>query len=192
MSSKFIVIAGQAANGHGVLANLPLQGNGLVITHEPGGTPFFEKLRELLMKDVATSNRQVVRHLIKAGRIDHEEQVIRPALLRGDHVICNSLEYTMLAGMDTPEFVHEESLLHAAFTRDGFVEQPTLFIILVHNGMDQRLRTVFGNIARKMNSGITFRQTEIIFVDATRIDLTPILVAKAVNEHLGIEQLATV
>ena len=188
MDSKFIVIAGQAGNGHGVLDQLPPWGNGIVITREPGGTPFSEKLRKLLMEDVATSNRQVVRHLIKAARIDHEEQVIRPALARDDHVVCSSLDYTMFAGMDKPG---EESLLHTAFTRDEFVGKPTLLLILTHNGMDEHLRTVFGNIARQMNGGFSAKETEIVFLDTTRIDPAPTEIAKVVNRHLGMGVVAT-
>lgn len=168
MDSKFIVIAG-LINGlrSNVLKYLPVATgqNGIVLTREPGGTPFAEKVRTLLREDVATSNPAVVRHLIKAMRIDHEDQVIRPSRERGEHVICDSLDYTFL--LKPGIVLHEPDLLHSAFDREQLIGKPTMFIVLTHKDADESLSMAFRNIARSMNMGFLPDNTEVIYIDTT-------------------------
>ena len=166
MEPKFIVIAGIAGDGRRtVLQYLPQKTgeNNIVRTREPGGTPFAEKLRTLLQQDSATSIPDVERLLIQALRIDHETQVVRPALERGEHVICDSLDYTSLVRHEIA--VHEPSVLHTAFGRERLIGKPTLLIILTHKGVDERLSLVFRNVARAMNTGSLPGDTEIVYVD---------------------------
>jgi len=59
----------------------------VVSTREPGGTPLGEKLRELLLHDEMTHDSQAL--LMFAARREHVENVIRPALERGDWVLCD-------------------------------------------------------------------------------------------------------
>ena len=59
----------------------------VVSTREPGGTDLGEKLRELLLHHEMTHDSEAL--LMFAARREHVEQVIRPALARGEWVLCD-------------------------------------------------------------------------------------------------------
>lgn len=59
----------------------------VVLTREPGGTPFAEKLRDMVLHDNMDALSEVL--LMFAARRDHLQQVIEPALARGDVVVCD-------------------------------------------------------------------------------------------------------
>jgi dTMP kinase len=59
----------------------------VVLTREPGGTPLAEKLRDLVLRDNMDTLSEVL--LMFAARRDHLQQVIEPALARGDVVVCD-------------------------------------------------------------------------------------------------------
>lgn len=62
-------------------------GRRLTLTREPGGTPLAEKLRELVLNDAMDPLSEAL--LMFAARRDHLQQVIEPALARGDVVLCD-------------------------------------------------------------------------------------------------------
>jgi dTMP kinase len=62
-------------------------GRQVVCTREPGGTPLAEKLRALALNDPMDSLTEAL--LMFAARRDHLQQVIEPALARGDVVLCD-------------------------------------------------------------------------------------------------------
>ena len=59
----------------------------MTITREPGGTPLAEKLRTMLLHDAMDPLSEAL--LIFAARRDHLVNVITPALVRGDVVLCD-------------------------------------------------------------------------------------------------------
>jgi dTMP kinase len=60
----------------------------IVITREPGGSPVAEKIRHLVLRsDPLSPITETL--LIAAGRADHVDKVIRPALSRGALVISD-------------------------------------------------------------------------------------------------------
>jgi dTMP kinase len=59
----------------------------VVLTREPGGTPLAEKLRDMVLHDNMDPLSEVL--LMFAARRDHLQQVIEPALARGDVVVCD-------------------------------------------------------------------------------------------------------
>ncbi len=62
----------------------------VVATREPGGTPFAEKVRTVLLSGaVRDMGVEVEAMLFAAARIDHVDRVIRPALARGEVVVCD-------------------------------------------------------------------------------------------------------
>lgn len=69
---------------------LRLLGREVVVTREPGGSPFAERLRALIL-DAATPPHSALAEalLFYAARADHLERTIRPALARGAVVICD-------------------------------------------------------------------------------------------------------
>ena len=63
------------------------QGRTVTQTREPGGTALAEKLRELFLHDPMDSLTESL--LVFAARRDHLQQVIEPALQRGEVVLCD-------------------------------------------------------------------------------------------------------
>ena len=58
-------------------------------TREPGGSPFAERLRDILLDPATDINDDTELLLMFAARCDHMQQVILPALQRGTWVICD-------------------------------------------------------------------------------------------------------
>jgi len=63
------------------------RGVDVVVSREPGGTPLGERLRDLLLSEPMTHDTEAL--LMFAARREHLEHVIRPALARGDWVLCD-------------------------------------------------------------------------------------------------------
>jgi dTMP kinase len=63
------------------------RGHQVVVTREPGGTPLGETLRELLLHHAMHLETEAL--LMFAARREHLEQVILPALARGDWVLSD-------------------------------------------------------------------------------------------------------
>jgi dTMP kinase len=57
------------------------------VTREPGGTPLAEKLRAMILNDAMDPLTESL--LVFAARRDHVQTVIRPALDRGEVVLCD-------------------------------------------------------------------------------------------------------
>lgn len=95
MNGKFISIegiegAGKSTQMRFIQSFLEQQGKTVVVTREPGGTKLGEQIRELLLsprKEGMSVDAELL--LMFAARAEHLEQVIKPALLRGDWVLCD-------------------------------------------------------------------------------------------------------
>lgn len=95
MTGKFIVIeglegAGKTTARQAIVDTLHEQGiTDLVYTREPGGTPLAEKLRTLIKEGIdgetVTDKAEVL--MLYAARIQLTDNVIKPALARGQWVI---------------------------------------------------------------------------------------------------------
>ena len=70
-------------------AQLQACGIDYVRTREPGGSPFAEHLRTILLDPATDINDDTELLLMFAARCDHVQQVILPALQRGTWVICD-------------------------------------------------------------------------------------------------------
>lgn len=79
--------AGKTTHIEGVVAAFRAQGRVVCQTREPGGTPLAEKLRALVLNDAMDPLTEAL--LIFAARRDHLQQVIEPALARGEVVVCD-------------------------------------------------------------------------------------------------------
>ena len=73
-----------------LVARLLAQGADVVATREPGGSPNAEALREVLLSGLVAPLGPAAEALIfSAARIDHIDNLIRPALMRGAIVVCD-------------------------------------------------------------------------------------------------------
>ncbi len=95
MRGRFITVEG--GEGVGKTTNIGFvrdwlgeQGIDCVVTREPGGTPLAEDIRALLLQhreETVCDMSELL--LIFAARAQHIDQVIRPALERGQWVLCD-------------------------------------------------------------------------------------------------------
>ncbi len=79
--------AGKSTHIDALATALRDQGHTVRLTREPGGTPLAEKLRTLLLHEAMDPLCEAL--LMFAGRRDHLQQVIEPALARGEVVLCD-------------------------------------------------------------------------------------------------------
>ena len=90
--AKFITfegVDGAGKSSHLVWFADALRGRGLdvVVTREPGGTALGERLREILLNAPMLAETEAL--LMFAARLEHIEQVIKPALQRGTWVVSD-------------------------------------------------------------------------------------------------------
>lgn len=79
--------AGKSTHIDGLAQAFRAQGRAVTLTREPGGTPLAEKLRVLVLNDPMDAMTEAL--LVFAARRDHLQQLIEPALARGEVVLCD-------------------------------------------------------------------------------------------------------
>ena len=103
MTGTFLSFEGGEAAGKSVQAarlaeSLGARGRGVLLTREPGGTPFAERIRDVLLHarevDLAPEAQAL---LFSAARAQHTRDVIRPALDEGKIVIADRFFDSTLA-----------------------------------------------------------------------------------------------
>lgn len=82
--------AGKSTVAAALATAMRARGITVVATREPGGTPLAERLREVvLQRGAETLSPQAETLLMFAARAVHVDNLIRPALARGEWVICD-------------------------------------------------------------------------------------------------------
>ncbi len=95
MQSSFITIEGGEGAGKSTMMErlagwLETRGHRVVRTREPGGTALAEKIRAIVLDDQHAELSSLSELLLVfASRAQHLEELIRPALARGDTVLCD-------------------------------------------------------------------------------------------------------
>jgi dTMP kinase len=79
--------AGKSTHIQAVADWFRARGEDVQLSREPGGTPLAEALRALVLKEPMGSLTEVL--LMFAGRRDHVETVIKPALAAGRTLLCD-------------------------------------------------------------------------------------------------------
>lgn len=112
---KFITFEGGEGSGKSTQARiladrLSERGIDVVLTREPGGSPFAEALRAFIL-DPATPDHSALSEALMfySARADHLDKLIRPALNEGHWVICDRFSdstrvYQSEAGGCRPRF----------------------------------------------------------------------------------------
>lgn len=98
----FVTFEGGEGAGKSTLAlrvrdALKAQGRNVLFTREPGGTPFGEELRTLLLHHQAKIIPEAELFLFLASRIQHLEELILPALNKGAIVLCDRFTDSTIA-----------------------------------------------------------------------------------------------
>jgi dTMP kinase len=125
--SKFITFEGMDGAGKSThLAwfadQMRQRGIDVVVTREPGGTPLGEQLREMLLNQTMSMGTEAL--LMFAARMEHIEQLIRPALQAGKWVISDRFSDASFAyqgagrGMDWDKLAQLEQWVHADLQPD--------------------------------------------------------------------------
>ena len=96
-----------------------------VSTREPGGTPLAERVRDVLLDKAESSMDPLTELLLMfAARKQHTEELIKPALDRGDWVICDRYTDSSYAyqgggrGLDSKVVAKVEQLTLGSFKPD--------------------------------------------------------------------------
>jgi dTMP kinase len=92
--SKFITLEGSEGVGKStqianIVQKIEATGCMVLVTREPGGTKLGEKVRELILYDVDKLEPMAELLLIFAARVQHLEQIVKPALANGLCVVCD-------------------------------------------------------------------------------------------------------
>ena len=119
--SKFITFEG--VDGAGKSTHLAWfadalrqRGHDVIVTREPGGTPLGEQLREILLNQPMNIGTEAL--LMFAARLEHIEQVIKPALHAGKWVISDRFSDASFAyqgggrGLDWDKLSQLEQWVH--------------------------------------------------------------------------------
>ena len=148
MRGRFITMEGGEGAGKStmmsrVAAWLENAGHRVIRTREPGGTDLAEKLREILLdRDNNSLSGRAELLLMFAARAQHLEELIRPALTRGDWVLCDRFTDATWAyqgggrGLPRHEIETLEKLVHGDL-------QPDLTLLLdlpVEQGLKRAAR----------------------------------------------------
>jgi dTMP kinase len=94
-TGRFITLEGIEGAGKSTLAQfasawLGRHGIAVRLTREPGGTPLAERVRQIVLERGAEPVSPLTETLLMfAARALHVENVIRPALARGEWVVCD-------------------------------------------------------------------------------------------------------
>lgn len=125
---KFISFEGGEGSGKSTQAKLLSERLGTagieaVLTREPGGSPFAERLRGILLDPGVEPHSALSEALLfSAARADHLEQVIRPGLAAGRWILCDRFmdstrAYQGYAGTVDPKRLEALELLVVGNTR---------------------------------------------------------------------------
>lgn len=132
--------AGKSAVSTAVAAALAARGISLTAVREPGGTPLGEAIRTILMDAALQHSGAADALLFNAARAQLVATVIRPALARGEFVICDRYADSTLAYQGYGSGVRLDALRAlAAVSTGGLVPDRTiLFDVPVKVGLERR------------------------------------------------------
>jgi len=125
--------AGKSTHIDGLAQAFRALGRVVTVTREPGGTPLAEKLRLLVLTEAMDAMTEAL--LVFAARRDHLQQVIEPALARGNVVLCDRFTDATFAyqgggrGFDLAILAVLEQWVQSTGSSDvAFVRQPDLTV----------------------------------------------------------------
>ena len=187
---RFITLEGIEGAGKSTVARFILEwlqarGQPAVLTREPGGTPLAERVRELVLKPDGEAIPPAAEMLLMfAARSLHLANLIRPALARGEWVICDRFTDATRAyqgggrGLDPAAIESLARLVHADL-------QPDLTLLLdlpVATGM-ARAQARRGHTDRfEQEQEAFFERVRAAYLDLARSDARRFCIVDAARE----------
>ncbi|MDX1604957.1 MAG: dTMP kinase [Candidatus Competibacterales bacterium] len=166
LTGRFITLdgpegAGKTTQLDTIRQHLKAAGLRVVTTREPGGTALGEALRELLLGGVEPIGDDTELLLIFAARAEHLARVIRPALARGDWVLCDRFTDATYAYQGGGRGIDESRIASLErWVQDGL--QPDLTLLL-----DVEAATGLGR-ARRRGPADRFEREDRAFFERVR------------------------
>lgn len=178
--------AGKSTHLSWLVNHLRAQGRTVVQTREPGGTPLGEKLRELLLHEPMHLETETL--LMFAARREHLDQVIRPAIARGDWVVCDRFTDASFAyqgggrGLSTEKLAQLEN-----WVQEGFQPDLTLLFDLPIDIAAQRMAGAARQLDRFEQEKADFHE-RVRAAYLARARAMPARV-KVIDSRQGVEQI---
>ena len=122
--------SGKSTQAELLSAWLRRQGRSVLLTREPGGTAVGEAVREVVLHghDMTAWAEAA---LYAAARADHVEQAIRPALERGEDVVCDRYIDSSVAYQGVARGLGEDRVLELNLTvTRGLLPDRTFLVLL--------------------------------------------------------------
>jgi dTMP kinase len=168
------------------------QGRSVLITREPGGTPVGEAVREVVLHghDMTPWAEAA---LYAAARADHVEHAIRPALERGEDVVCDRYIDSSVAYQGFARGLGEERVLelNLMVTRDLLPDRTFVVLLDPHEaqrrgaGEPDRIEREGADFMRRVDEGSRSLAARIpqriVTLDGGR---SPDEIAEEVREHV--------
>jgi len=149
-AGRFITLEGPDGSGKTTAARhlaewLRSRGVDALLTGEPGGTPLGDEIRRIVLhhRGVADDlNPRADALLFAAQRAQHVARTIRPALERGEWVVCARYADSSLAYQGAGYGIDEEAMRQLqAFATDGLAPHLTILIdVPVEVGLGRKRR----------------------------------------------------
>ena len=170
-----IVLEGGEATGKSTQAALLARRLGAVLTREPGGTVFGERLRTLLLDpELPAPVARAEALLMLAARAEHAAEVIAPALAAGRCVVCDRYSPSTIAYQGYGRGLDPEELARLSAWAAGGVE-PDRVVLLRLDRVTARSRR------RAARQPDRLEQEQDEFYD--RVDAAYAVMAAADPEH---------
>ena len=167
-------------------------GRKVLLTREPGGTPVAEAVRDVVLHghDMTPWAEAA---LYAAARADHVEHAIRPALERGEDVVCDRYIDSSVAYQGIGRGLGEERVRELNLTVTGGLLPNRTFLVLLDPeearrrgaGQPDRIEREGDDFWRRVDDGFRLiaaaAPERIVMLDGSR---SPDEIAREVREHV--------
>jgi dTMP kinase len=130
--------SGKSTQAELLRRRLEADGREVVMTREPGGTALGEGIRALLLHGAEAISPWSEAALFLAARVQLVEEVIRPALERGAHVVCDRYVDSSLAYQGLARGLGVERVLELNLEAVGGLMPDVTFVLLVDPDVARR------------------------------------------------------
>jgi dTMP kinase len=130
--------SGKSTQAELLRRRLEAEGREVVATREPGGTMLGEGIRTLLLGGAEAISPWGEAALFLAARVQLVEEVIRPALERGAHVVCDRYVDSSLAYQGLARGLGVERVLELNLEATGGLMPDLTFLLLVDPEVSRR------------------------------------------------------